>query len=107
MVSRGSPVVMHSVLSSCPMQKVPALVVVADMVEYLWILGAATRNSIKKMESMPTVVDSPVAVLPMGVADRAGYSWMLTVRNPIKKSAVVAGAGSDQHCARAHSVEHS
>lgn len=34
-VSRGSPAVMHSALSSCPMQEVPLLVVVADMVEYL------------------------------------------------------------------------
>ena len=56
---------------------------------------------------MPTVVDSPVEVLPMGMADIVGYSGMLAGRNPIKKSAVVAGAGSDQHCARAHSVEHS
>ena len=46
-VSRGSPAVMHSALSSCPMQEVSPLVVVADMVEYLWILGTAARNSIK------------------------------------------------------------
>lgn len=46
-VSLSFPVVMHSALSSCPIQEVSPLVVVADMVEYLWILGTVARNSIQ------------------------------------------------------------